>query len=132
MRHATTKRSQGQIEAAVCDAVTRLHRDLTGRGPDRIHASLDGDVLLVRLEGILTCVESRLLDTGSDASRGVDLVRSMREGIITQARNRLIEALSTIVGRPVHGLFHDVAPATDEEVFVVTFPGSAAACPRRG
>lgn len=79
-------------------------------------------MLLIRLQGILTCVESRLLDADVDASRGEALVKAMRERFVDRVRSSFIEALSATVGRTPRCLFHDVAPSTDEEVFVVTFP----------
>ena len=47
-------RSQGEIEAAICEGISRFEQDYMGRGPKDIHAHLIGDLLVVRLHGVLT------------------------------------------------------------------------------
>ena len=105
-------RSQGEIEAAVCDAVTRFQQEYMGRGPQNVHAHLIDNRVFVHLEGVLTAAEKRLLDgSGPGNGRGADLLK--------QLRNHLV-----IAGRPVlEALVRDAAgdsmgrtpPATDWE-----------------
>jgi uncharacterized protein YbcI len=54
-------RSQGEIEAAVCDGVSRFQQEFIGRGPRDIHAHLVGSLLVVRLQGVLTPAERQLI-----------------------------------------------------------------------
>jgi hypothetical protein len=42
-----TMKTQGEIEAAICEGVNRFEQDYMGRGPKDIHAYLLGDVFLV-------------------------------------------------------------------------------------
>jgi uncharacterized protein YbcI len=44
-------RSQGEIEAAVCQGVSRFEQDHMGRGPKDVRAHLLGDLLVIRLQG---------------------------------------------------------------------------------
>ena len=44
-------RTRGEIEAAICDGISRFEQDYMGRGPKDIHAHLLGDLLVVRLRG---------------------------------------------------------------------------------
>ena len=53
-------KSQGEIESAICDGISRFEQDYMGRGPKDIHAYLLGDLLVVRLQGVLTAAEQRL------------------------------------------------------------------------
>ena len=53
--------TQGEIEAAVCQGITRFQQDYMGRGPTEIHAHLLGDLLIVRLKGVLTASEQQLV-----------------------------------------------------------------------
>jgi Na+-translocating membrane potential-generating system (MpsC) len=46
-------RTLGEIEAAICDGITRFEREYMGRGPKDIHAHLIGDLLVVRLWDVL-------------------------------------------------------------------------------
>ena len=50
-------RTQGEIEAAISDGVSRFEQDYMGRGPKNIFAHLLGDLLVVRLQGVLTAAE---------------------------------------------------------------------------
>ena len=56
-----TVRSQGEIEAAVCDGIARFQQEFLGRGPRDIHAHLIGSLLVVRLQGVLTPAERQLI-----------------------------------------------------------------------
>ena len=56
-----TVRSQGEIEAAVCDGIARFQQEFLGRGPRDIHAHLIGTLLVVRLQGVLTPAERQLI-----------------------------------------------------------------------
>jgi uncharacterized protein YbcI len=54
-------KSQGEIEAAVCDGISRFQQEFIGRGPRDIHAHLIGTLLVVRLQGVLTPAERQLI-----------------------------------------------------------------------
>jgi len=59
-------KSQGEIEAAVCDGISRFQQEYIGRGPRDIHSHLVGDLLVVRLQGVLTPAERQLLSPRSE------------------------------------------------------------------
>ena len=50
-------KTQGEIEAAICEGVSRFEQDYMGRGPKDIYAYLLDDLLVVRLQGVLTAAE---------------------------------------------------------------------------
>jgi uncharacterized protein YbcI len=54
-------KTQREIEAAICAGVSPFEHDYMGRGPKNIHAHLIGDLLVVRLEGVLTAAEQQLV-----------------------------------------------------------------------
>ncbi|MEX0713498.1 MAG: Na-translocating system protein MpsC family protein [Pirellulales bacterium] len=54
-------KTQGEIEAAVCEAITHFEQEYMGRGPKDIRAHLIGDLVLVRLRGVLTAAEQHLV-----------------------------------------------------------------------
>lgn len=54
-------KSQGEIEAAVCDGISQFQQEFLGRGPSDIHAHLIGSLLVVRLQGALTPAERQLI-----------------------------------------------------------------------
>jgi uncharacterized protein YbcI len=54
-------KTQGEIEAAICEGMSRFQQEYMGRGPKDSHAHLIGDLLLVRLHGVLTAAEQHLV-----------------------------------------------------------------------
>ena len=52
--------TRGEIEAGVCVGINRFEQEYLGRGPQEIHAHLFGDLLVVRLTGVLTLAEQQL------------------------------------------------------------------------
>jgi uncharacterized protein YbcI len=61
-------RSQGEIEAAVCDGISRFQQEFIGRGPRDIHAHLLGTLLVVRLQGVLTPAERQLISPRAEVA----------------------------------------------------------------
>ena len=84
-------KSQGEIEAAICDGISRFQQDYMGRGPKNIHAHLLGDILFVRLQGVLTAAEQQLVMT-LPSEKGRDLLKQVRTQLIETARP-LLEAM---------------------------------------
>ena len=62
-------KTQGEIEAAVCEGIARFEQDYMGRGPKDIRAHLLGDLLVVRLQGVLTAAEQHLVTDASGRER---------------------------------------------------------------
>ena len=54
-------KTSGEIEAAVCEGMSRFQQEYMGRGPKDVHAYLIGDLLVVRLKGVLTAAEQHLV-----------------------------------------------------------------------
>ena len=54
-------KTQGEIEAAICAGITQFEQEYMGRGPKDIHAHLLDDLLVVRLQGVLTAAEQQLV-----------------------------------------------------------------------
>jgi uncharacterized protein YbcI len=56
-------KTQGEIEAAICEGMTHFAQEYMGRGPKDIHTHLLGDLLVVRLQDVLTAAEQQLVKT---------------------------------------------------------------------
>ncbi len=81
----TAVKSQGEIEAAVCDGINRFELEYMGRGPKHVRAHLIGDLLVVRLQGVLTAAEQHLVQT-VPPEKGRDLLKQVRTQLIETAR----------------------------------------------
>ena len=116
-------RTQGEIEAAVCAGLTRFEQEYMGRGPKDIHAHLLGDLLVVRLQGVLTAAEQQLVKT-LPAEKGGALLKQVRTQLIETARPVLEAMVQEVTGVKVVSLHHDISTATGEEVVLFTLAES--------
>jgi uncharacterized protein YbcI len=84
-----------------------------------IHAHLIGDLLLVRLRGVLTTAEQRLVKT-LRADKGRDLLKQVRIQLMETARPIMEAMVKEITGIKVLTLHHDISTRTGEEVVLFT------------
>ena len=112
-------KSQGEIEAAICEGVTRFEQEYMGRGPRDIRAHLMGDLLVVRLQGVLTAAEQQLVKS-LPAEKGRDLLKQVRTQLIEAARPVLEAMVQGATGIKAVSLHHDISTATAEEVILFT------------
>ena len=116
-------KTQGEIEAAICEVISRFEQDYMGRGPKDIRAHLIGDLLVVRLQGVLTAAEQHLAKS-LPGEKGRDLLKQVRTHLIETARPALEALVQEATGVKVLSLHHDISTATGEEVVVFTLSGS--------
>lgn len=112
-------RTQGEIEAAVGEGVSRFEREYMGRGPKDIHAHLIGGLLVMRLRGVLTAAEQHLVES-LPAEKGRELLKQVRRHLIETARPRLEAMIQGITGVETLSLHHDISTVTGEEIMVFT------------
>jgi len=117
------RKSQGEIEAAVCEGISRFEQEYMGRGPKDIHAHLLDDLLVVRLEGVLTAAEQHLVKTLA-AEKGRDLLKQVRTHLIETARPIMEAMIEQVTGTKVLSLHHDISTVTGEEVVIFTLADS--------
>src|ERR1700685_889860 len=112
-------KTQGEIEAAVCEGITRFEQDYMGRGPKNIHAHLIGDLLVVRLQGVLTAAEQQLVKAVS-SEKGRDLLKEVRTQLMEAARSIMEAMVKEATGVDVMSLHHDISTVTGEEIVLFT------------
>jgi uncharacterized protein YbcI len=111
-------KTQGEIEAAVCEGVRRFEQEYRGRGPKEIHAYLLGDFLVVRLQGLLTPAEQQLAKIPSE--KGRDLLKQVRTHLLETAKPLMQALVRGITGVQVVSLHHDISTVTGEAFVVLT------------
>ena len=116
-------KTQGEIEAAICEGISRFEQDFMGRGPKDIRAHLIGDLLIVRLQGVLTAAEQQLVKV-LPAEKGRDLLKQVRTPLIETARPILEAMVQETTGSKVLALHHDISTVTGEEVVLFTLAES--------
>ncbi len=111
--------TRGEIEAAICEGITRFEQDYMGRGPKHIHAHLLGDLIVVRLREVLTAAEQQLVKS-LPPEKGRDLLKGVRAQLVETARPVLEAMVQEATGCEVVSLHHDISTATGEEVVLFT------------
>ena len=116
-------RTQGELEASVCEGISRFEQDYMGRGPKDIRTHLLGELLVVRLRGVLTAAEQHLVKS-LPAEKGRDLLKQVRTHLIETARPVLEAMVHEVTGVKVLTLHHDISTVTGEEVILFTLAES--------
>ncbi len=112
-------KTQGEIEAATCAGMARFQQDYMGRGPKDLQAHLIGDLLVIRLRGVLTVAEQQLVKV-LPSEKGRDLLKQVRTHLIETARPVLEALIQDVTGVPVVSLHHDISTVAGEEVVLFT------------
>ncbi|MEE4602284.1 MAG: DUF2294 domain-containing protein [Desulfobacteraceae bacterium] len=111
------KRSKGQLEAAICEAVIKFEKEFMGRGPLETKAYIIDDIVLVRLKNVLTQAELKLAGV-PESKDGRELVKRIRITLLEQGRPLLEEAIEKILGVKVKSLHTDISTVTGERVIL--------------
>lgn len=112
-------KTQSETEAAICEGMTRFEQEYMGRGPKDIHTHLIGDLLVIRLRGVLTAAEQQLVKA-LPAEKGRDLLKQVRTHLIETARPLMQAMVEEVTGVKVLSLHHDISTTSAEEVVLFT------------
>ena len=112
-------RTQGEIEAAACEAISRFEQEYMGRGPKDTHTYLIGDLLVIRLQGVLTAAEQHLVKS-LPAEKGRGLLKQVRIQLMETARPVLEAMIQEVTDVKVLSLHHDISTVTGEELVIFT------------
>lgn len=109
-------KSTGQVEAAISEAMIKFEREYMGRGPTRTRTHLLDDMVVVRLEGVLTPAEQQL----AREPQGVKLLKEVRCNLLEGAREKLKQMILELTGRDVISMHSDISAKTGERIIVFT------------
>ena len=112
-------KTQGEIEAALCQAMSKFEQEYMGRGPKEIRTHLIDDLLVVRMQGVLTAAEQHLVET-LPVEKGRDLLKQVRSQLIEIARPKMEKMIQLITGVKLISLHQDISTLTGEEIVVFT------------
>src|SRR4029078_753232 len=107
-------RTQGEIEASICQGMSRFEQEYMGRGPKDIRTHLIDDLVVVRLKGVLTAAEQHLVQL-LPAEKGRDLLKQVRTHLLETARPLMEAMIREITGVRVLSLHHDISTTTGEK-----------------
>jgi uncharacterized protein YbcI len=112
-----TKKTRGQLEAEISEAIIKFEKEFMGRGPTETKTYLIDDLVLVRLKGILTPAEQQLVQSENN-SRGRELIKQVRHELIERGRPLLEVVIQDLLGRRIVSLHTDLSTTTGERVII--------------
>jgi uncharacterized protein YbcI len=106
----------GEVNAAISNALVRLHREYLGRGPTKARTSIRDNTVLVLMQDTLTKAEQSLIADGKQ-----DEVLQTRHSFQMTMRSDMVAAVEGITGRTVVAFMSDnhIAPDLACEIFVL-------------
>jgi uncharacterized protein YbcI len=108
--------TRGQIAQAISQAVVRLMREYTGRGPTQARTTIHDDIVTVVLRDTLLKAERSLAGNGQ-----AQAVMNMRRRFQSTMQDDLVAAVTEHTGRSVEAFLSDnaVEPDIAVEVFIL-------------
>ncbi len=113
------KKTKGQIEAEISEAIIQFEKEFMGRGPVETRTYIIDDLVLVRLKGVLTQAEYQLAKT-EPGSKGRELIKEVRIALLEKGRPLLEAVVESITGRAVRSLHTDISTVTGERIILFT------------
>ncbi len=107
-------KTKGQIEAEISDAMVKLQRERTGRGPTQAHTYILQDMVIVRMQEVLTPAERQLLGN----PHGQSLVKQFHQQMHEIARHDLEAIVNGHTGCAVTSIHNDVSTKSGEQVAI--------------
>jgi len=114
MKADISKKTVGEIEAEVSNAMVQFEKEYKGRGPTEVKTYIIDDMVFVRLKGILTRAEQQL----TKSEDGVELIKKVRTSLLENAKPMLYQIIKDITGAEVIGLHTDVSTKSAERVII--------------
>jgi uncharacterized protein YbcI len=109
-------KTKGQLEAEIATAITQFDREHLGRGPHEVRAWIIQDMILLRLQGVLTPAEESL----ARDPEGHHLLKQVRMQLIEGSRPLLDEMIQGLTGVQVVSLHSDMSIRRGERIIVFT------------
>lgn len=111
-----SKLTRGQAEAEFTQAIIRFEKEYLGRGPVDARTYFIKDMILVRLQGVLTPAELKLAETKD----GRSLIKETRRLLFESSRPLLAEMVQQVAGAAIISLHTDMSSRTGERVILLT------------
>jgi uncharacterized protein YbcI len=120
-------KTKGQLEAEISETLVRFEKEHMGRGPTESQVVILEDMVLVRLQGVLTPAERQLAADNSESGRM--LIKQVRRELLEKARPLLEAIVLDVTGVPVKSLHADISTITGERIILFTLEKAVGTAP---
>lgn len=111
------KKTTGQIEEEISQAIIRFEKEYLGRGPIEARTYLVDDLVVVRLKNVLTPAELTLT---SSSESGRNLIKQSRQQLFETGGAALSATVASILDIEVLSMHTDISTRTGERIIVFT------------
>jgi uncharacterized protein YbcI len=111
-----TQKTKGELEAEFTREIIKFEKEYLGRGPVDARTFLLHDMVLVRLRGVLTPAEEKLVEN----REGKALVKEARRQLFETSRQYFAEFVERILDAELVDLYSDISTESGERVIVLT------------
>jgi uncharacterized protein YbcI len=118
MSGVITPKSRTDLEAEISRSMIHFEKEYMGRGPLETRTYLLEDMILVRLKGVLTPAERKLVS--SNSPRSGYLLKQVRNELLSTCRPLLEALLQDILNVRVQSVHTDISTKTGERLIVFT------------
>ena len=127
MNRLSMVKSKGQLEADISEALIKFEKEYMGRGPEQTRTYIIGDMVVVRLQRVLTPAEQQLAGA-ADETEGRRLIKRVRIELLEKARPLLERIITDLTGKRVKSLHTDISTVAGERVIIFTLDSPVAFC----
>ena len=112
-------RTKGEIEDAISEEISRFEKEYMGRDPKEINVHLLGDLLLIRLRGVLVAAEKHLVKS-LPAEKGQDLLKQVWTNLAETTRPVMEAMVEKVTGVKIVTMHYDISTETGDEIILFT------------
>lgn len=109
-------KTKGQMESEFTTAIVQFEKEYLGRGPLDARSFFIRDLILIRLQGVLTPAEQKL----AAKPDGRSLVKETRRQLFETSRPMLAEIVQRMLDCKLVSLHTDMSTRTGERIVVLT------------
>ena len=107
-------KTKEQLEADISTLIPKFEKENLGRGPKEVRTFIIQDLILVRLKGILTPAEEKLISEVD----GAQIVKQIRRRLIESSRSILEKIIEEKINAKVITLHTDISTRTGERIII--------------
>lgn len=107
--------SKGKLEDQISKKFMQFEREFLGRGPVNVKTDIIRDMIVVRLERVLTKAEIEL----SKDLDGIIMVKSMRSKLLENGRDYLKQIILEVTGCNIISLHTDISTKSGDRVILI-------------
>lgn len=110
-------KTKGQLEALISEAIIQFEKDYMGRGPTEAKTYLVDNLVIIKLQGVLTPAEQQLANS-EESDSGRELIKKMRHALLQKGRHLFEALLTDLLGVGIRSLHTDLSTITGERVII--------------